>query len=392
MKACKILFIVSSTLLFLFTVVSIAKPQFLGNVYILEDGSIVGTDKILRSGDIYTLTGNISGGIQVQRSNIVIDGASFTIYGDGQGRGLDLSNGSGEDPLRAACNNVTVKNLRIVNFGHGIDNANCKNNTFYCNYIEGCEVGVWIIGSSGNTILYNTFKNNINGISICYSGDNNVIIENNMIKSGALIVWLSQQPLVDTNYWSEYNGTDANGDGIGDTPYFYDAKYVDPHPLVNPVDISRVDVSQILEVLGTIRSDTIPPRVLILSPENKTYTVNNVSLTFVLSEPVLWIGYSLDGQANVTIAGNTTLIGLPYGTHTITLYAMDAAANTGASETIHFTIEVPKENQQMKQYWIAIALSAAMAMFIVGAIIYRNKSQSAALKINILFRVKLIGR
>jgi parallel beta-helix repeat protein len=347
--------------------------------------SVVGTDKILRSGDIYTLTGNISGGIQVRRSNIVIDGASFTIYGDGKGRGLDLSNGSGEDPLRTACKNVTVKNLRIVNFSHGIDNANCKNNTFYGNYIEGCEVGIWIIGSSGNIILYNTFKNNINGISICYSGGNNVIIKNNMIKSGALIVWLSPQPLVDMNYWSEYNGNDNNGDGIGDTPYLYIntdyAKYMDPHPLMNPVEISRVSISQILEVLCAIRFDTISPKVLIVSPQNKTYTVNNVSLTFVVSEPVLWMGYSFDGQANVTISGNTTLIGLPYGIHTIIVYAMDAAGHTGSSEKIHFTIEVPKGNQQMKPDWTAAVLSTAIAAFIsvvaVGVIIHRKKKSTA---------------
>jgi hypothetical protein len=35
----------------------------------------------------------------------------------------------------------------------------------------------------------------------------------------------------DYNFWSDYAGTDANDDGIGDTPY-YGSGFVDPHPLM----------------------------------------------------------------------------------------------------------------------------------------------------------------
>ncbi len=34
------------------------------------------------------------------------------------------------------------------------------------------------------------------------------------------------------NFWSDYNGTDANGDGIGDTPYVIDVLNEDRYPLV----------------------------------------------------------------------------------------------------------------------------------------------------------------
>jgi len=34
------------------------------------------------------------------------------------------------------------------------------------------------------------------------------------------------------NYWSNYNGTDSNGDGVGDTPYVIDENNQDNYPLM----------------------------------------------------------------------------------------------------------------------------------------------------------------
>ena len=66
-----------------------------------------------------------------------------------------------------------------------------------------------------------------------------------------------------------------------------------------------------------------PPTVSIISPENRTYTANSVPLTFTVNKPAKWMAYSLDGKANVTVAGNTTLNELPNGSHNITVYATD---------------------------------------------------------------------
>jgi len=42
------------------------------------------------------------------------------------------------------------------------------------------------------------------------------------------------------NYWSTYNGTDDNGDGIGDTPYHIYENYTDHYPLMEPADIAVI--------------------------------------------------------------------------------------------------------------------------------------------------------
>ena len=89
-----------------------------------------------------------------------------------------------------------------------------------------------------------------------------------------------------------------------------------------------------------IQSDTTPPTISILSPENKTYTLNDIPLTFTVSEFASWTGYSLDGQANVTISGNTTIVSLPDGLHTVTVYVNDTAGNMHYSDTVYFTISI----------------------------------------------------
>ena len=84
--------------------------------------------------------------------------------------------------------------------------------------------------------------------------------------------------------------------------------------------------------------DTTPPRVRFLSLENKTYTPSDLPLNFEMNMAFSEIAYSLDGQGNVTIFRNTTLTDLSYGVHDIKIYATDKAGNTGASDTISFTI------------------------------------------------------
>lgn len=91
--------------------------------------------------------------------------------------------------------------------------------------------------------------------------------------------------------------------------------------------------------------DTTFPRISVQSPENKTYdtayNATDVPLNFTVSESVSQIIYSLDGQDNVTVAGNATLTGLLDGEHNITVYATDIAGNIGASETIYFSVTAP---------------------------------------------------
>jgi len=86
--------------------------------------------------------------------------------------------------------------------------------------------------------------------------------------------------------------------------------------------------------------DTVLPEISILSPTNRVYNKSDVALDFTLSETCSQIKYSLDGQRNVVIDGNTTLTGLLEGAHNIAIYASDLAGNTKSS-LVCFTVGYP---------------------------------------------------
>jgi peptide/nickel transport system substrate-binding protein len=84
--------------------------------------------------------------------------------------------------------------------------------------------------------------------------------------------------------------------------------------------------------------EILPPTIIVLSPANATYDTRNVSLIFTVDKATSWIGYRLDGAANVTITGNTTITNIPYGSHKVVVYANDTYGNMGTSNTVYFVI------------------------------------------------------
>jgi len=126
--------------------------------------------------------------------------------------------------------------------------------------------------------------------------------------------------------------------------------------------------------------DTTPPIISVISPENKTYATNSISLTTTINEPTSWICYSLDGQANVTLTENMNLFGLNEGLHRIVFYAKDSAGNTGKSQEILFSINTSQpesEKEQLPPWLIALTIIAAVGgITLLGTLLTRaNKSR-----------------
>jgi hypothetical protein len=83
-------------------------------------------------------------------------------------------------------------------------------------------------------------------------------------------------------------------------------------------------------------NDGIAPSLTNLQIENKTYKQNSLPLNISVDKQVDWIGYSLDGNTNVTFTGKMTLNGLAYGSHSLVVYANDTVGNMGATENGKF--------------------------------------------------------
>jgi parallel beta-helix repeat protein len=354
------------------------KAEYSGTITIGSDGNVSPSiSSIQQSGNTYFLTADIAGNITVQKSNIVLDGNGYKA--DSVAIGLDTTTG---------ISNVTVKNFIIDGtsgfafnrfdgfggFGIMVNNGSnvlLTNNTIINTRHPGVfvsNVGIYIVGGSSNKVIGNNLENNSDGLSFSRTRDNvvtennitanhgwfleftcgisffdasnNLIFNNNFIDNYNDLGNYAQVGSRDSinmwddgivgNYWSDYDGIDANRDGIGDMPYEVDSENTDRYPLIKPSSIS------------VYLQKTTPPKVALLSPINQVFNESSVSLIFTVDKQVNWMGYSLDCQDNVTVTGNVTLSELTNGVHNVTVYAEDTFGNEGASETIIFNIDVPE--------------------------------------------------
>ena len=207
---------------------------------------------------------------------------------------------------------------KIINAeGYGVYLSGCEDESLFDNYIN-ATVGIYLDGgfqnevfsnkilarekglvcewSDDNKILYNEIQA-INGTGILVFSDSNIISKNivweskcgielegangNLIYGNDFIHNVIQAQATNStdnkwdigsqfggNFWSNYNGTDSNGDGIGDTPYVIDEYNIDRYPLMYPCNPHDIAVESI-EISG---------EVAVNQPINISVTVTNLGV------------------------------------------------------------------------------------------------------------------
>jgi hypothetical protein len=144
--------------------------QPLHRTYIKADGSVQGTDKIHRDGNVYTLTADIRGfePIIVERDSIVIDGAGYSVIGDETWKfgGFRLDGRI----------NVTIKNVKIVDSVQSIYLNNASHNIIANNTLTSKILNV----IPSQAILLENFSNHnkICGNIIEHEKNSTLVLEN----------------------------------------------------------------------------------------------------------------------------------------------------------------------------------------------------------------------
>lgn len=319
-------------------------------------------------GSFNTIAGNriVGGGIIVGgssgSSNMIYDNIVTDCNTETAGYGIRLDGGGN-----------TVFNNIIKNSNHAVTIlGESSSNDIYSNIVINNIGGLEIFGQGSNNVFHDNYvANNSYGVLISYTymrspGENNTVYHNNFVNNTEQInndptYYGNYGSAVSTyptgnydngkegNYWSDYAGTDTNSDGIGDSPYVVDAIRKDRYPLMYPWG---------------------EPAVFVFSLENATFS-ESVPLNFTVSKPTQWIGYSLDGDDNVTVTENITLSGVSAGLHNITVYAIDVYGISGASETVYFS--VAKKPEPFPTALVVAASGASAVAVGAGMLVYFKK-------------------
>ncbi|MDH5779501.1 MAG: right-handed parallel beta-helix repeat-containing protein [Candidatus Bathyarchaeota archaeon] len=195
----------------------IPKAEADGTVYIRATGAVDGTDKIQRDGETYTFTDNIFDEIMIEKDDIVVDGAGYTL------QGADVSDSKGVSVFGR--NNVTIKNMRIRGFWYGICVGGVfeepSTNIVVCgnDISESTILGIELYRSSNNSVYGNNIVDN-EGDGIALEGaSGNSIYGNNVANNwGGIMLETALLPDVQSNHNYIYGNNITNNEdyhGIG---------------------------------------------------------------------------------------------------------------------------------------------------------------------------------
>ena len=186
----------------------------------------------------------------------------------------------------------------------GFRDSEMISNTF----INISGIALYNIGAN-NRVVSNNFQDNYEGILINMNQDvwfNNYIYGNNFDHNSenAVVAFIRNPPVnfwcngTVGNYWSDYNGTDADGDGIGDSPYILETTYTDyeqnrnvtveegrdNYPSMTPFDIAAVSVKLPQHAPSSPTSSTQPqtgepfPTTLVITTSVASVVIAAVAL------------------------------------------------------------------------------------------------------------------
>ena len=292
-------------------------------------------------------------------------------------------------------NSIITKNM-IDNIDYGFGNEG-SNNIIFANQITNC--GKAYTDPSKHFWPKATFPGNESGLIF---GNNFVHNFRNLDCSKMAKIDSFDNGTVG-NYWSDYNGTDSNGDGIGDTPYLIDANRTDFYPLIAPFNITTApdlmpNWAQNLTTTLLAMTDDGSTVAFTLGGNVTCSQISNVTMSTNQSAAITTVSFTVTGQSDNTGFSNITIpiSVVPYGSTPAIYIDGQPALNQGYTQdssnyyiwyTTHFSTheisirftELSSQSPSivLSMGIISIAAVAVLTVALVSLLLYRRHRKAS---------------
>jgi len=305
--------------------------------------------------------------------------------------------------LWSSDSNVMMNNIITLNFGDGIDLYYSEHNSIQDNMVvKNDKFGIHLVQSHNNIINRNIISNNSNdypgsgidlynstsnritqntisengspafptsgGIRTLYSSDN-TIFHNNFNSNVRQVYTTDSTNAWDNgfegNYWDDYNGKDANQDGIGDAPYIIDESNQDNYPLMHSHgSIRNLDTSlTYLTIQYAIdASETLDGHTIFV--EEGTYYEN-----VVVNKAISLVGES---RSTAIIDGNRSGVSVSVWSTDFTISGFTIRNGDEHGVAIYSNSCIISNNVITNNHWAGVLISAVSDNTIINNIITSN--------------------
>ena len=271
-----------------------------------------------------------------------------------------LTVGDAGQVILVNCRGIKVENLELSNTPVGVELWGTSESIITGNIAENNYYGIYLGYSNNNTITGNIVENNDIGIRPRFS-NGNTIHRNDFTGNQIQVSSMESANFWDDgskgNYWSDYLGSDADGDGVGDTPYVIDDNNKDNRPSMQAYFKAFFEVSDL---------NINPSSVRLGETVTISITVKNTGGKTGLHSVTLKVDNHVVDTKRITLkSGQSATVGFTYTPTSEGTYSIDVNGLTGSLTVSKEEVQAPAEIPWLIIIGVLVVLVAAVLVLLL---------------------------